>query len=113
MAQDSYLVVEMAALKSIGSLLQDSGWTSALVEARFASSGTAESYLSDSSVTRNRRARQITECCLYKQSIAAYNSYSRDASESSEGVLDFKEWCEQRGLKSGSPQFAFNFGILF
>ena len=46
------LHIEMAALKSIGTLLQSSGWTSAIVEADIASSGTAESFLSASSVTR-------------------------------------------------------------
>jgi len=81
------LHIEMAALKSVGSLLQDSGWTSALVEAGIASSGTAESYLSASSVTRTRQAHQITACCLYKLRKSAYASYSRDASQSSEDVL--------------------------
>ncbi|CAE1171218.1 unnamed protein product [Acanthosepion pharaonis] len=36
------LHIEMTALKSIGSMLADSGWTSALVEADVASSGTAD-----------------------------------------------------------------------
>ena len=35
--------IETAALKSIGTLLKDSGWTGALVEAEIASSETAES----------------------------------------------------------------------
>ena len=35
------LHIEMAALKSIGTLLRDSGWTGALVEAGIASTGTA------------------------------------------------------------------------
>ena len=35
------LHIEMAALRSIGTLLQDSGWTGALVEAGITSSGTA------------------------------------------------------------------------
>ena len=99
------LHIEMAALKSVGSLLQDSGWTSALVEAGIASSGTAESYLSASSVTRTRQAHQITACCLYKLRKSAYASYSRDASQSSEDVLSFEEWCKKRRLES--PQFAF------
>ena len=53
----------MAVLKSVGSLLQDSRWTSALVEVAVASSGTAKSYLSASSVTRTRQAHQFTACC--------------------------------------------------
>ena len=44
------LPIEMAALKSIGTLLQSSGWTIAIVEADIASSGTAEFVLSASSV---------------------------------------------------------------
>ena len=36
------LHIEMAALKSIGTLLRDSGWTGALVEAGIASPGTAD-----------------------------------------------------------------------
>ena len=39
------LHIEMAALKSIGSLVQNTGWTSALVEAGVALSGATESYL--------------------------------------------------------------------
>lgn len=60
------LHVEIAALRSIGTLLQDSGWTSAIVEAEVASFGTTESYLSASSVTRTRQADQITAYSLYK-----------------------------------------------
>ena len=70
----------MSTMKLIGSLLQDSGWTSAFVEARVASSGTTESYLLTSIVTRSRQAHYITACCLYKQMRAAYNSYSKDTS---------------------------------
>ena len=49
------LHIEMAALKSIGTLLQDSGWTGALMEAGVASPGTAESFLTASSITRTRQ----------------------------------------------------------
>lgn len=46
--EDKYLVmfggfhIEMAELRSLGSLLKDSGWTGALVEASVTSSGTAD-----------------------------------------------------------------------
>ena len=56
------LHIEMTAMKSIGSILEDSGWTSALVEAGVASSGTADSFLSATNVTRTRQAHQITTC---------------------------------------------------
>jgi len=54
------LHIEMTALKSIGTLLKDSGWTSALVEAGVASPGTADSFLSASNITRTRQGHQIT-----------------------------------------------------
>ncbi len=53
------LHIEMAALRSIGTFLLDSGWTTCLVEAGIASSGTAESFLTVFSVTRTRQAHQI------------------------------------------------------
>ena len=46
------LHIEMAALKSIGTLLQLSDWTSAIEEPDIAPSGTADSVLSASRVTR-------------------------------------------------------------
>ena len=38
------LHIEMAVLKSLGTQLEDSGWTSTIVEAGLASPGTAESF---------------------------------------------------------------------
>ncbi len=77
------LHIEMAALRSIGTLLQDSGWTGALVEAGVASSGTAESFLSASSVTRTRQMHQITASSLYKLMKAAYIDYCTNEAEHS------------------------------
>ena len=76
--EDKYVImfgglhIEMAALKSIGTLLQSSGWTGALVEADLATPGTAESYLHASSVTRTRHMHQVTACSLYKLLKEAY-----------------------------------------
>ena len=64
----------MAARRLIGSLPQDSDLTSAFVEAGDSSSGTTDSFLSASGVSRSRQAHQIIACCLYKQRKAAYNS---------------------------------------
>ena len=58
------LHIEMAAFKSIGTLLRDSGWTGALKESWIAASGTAESFLFASSVTRKRQMHKVTACCL-------------------------------------------------
>ncbi len=90
------LHIELAAMRSIGALLQDSGWTSALVEAGVASSGTAESFLSVASITRTRQAHQITACSLHKLMKAAYTNYTSEASENSEEVIDFEDWCNRQ-----------------
>ena len=99
------LHIEMAALKSIGTLLQSSGWTSSIVEGDIASSGTAESFLSASSVTRTRQAHQITSSCLDKLLKNAYEYYSNKAVANADAILSFETWCQKR-LKE-SPQFHF------
>ena len=92
----------MAALKSIGSLLQNSGWTGAITEAGIAALGTAESFLTAASITRTRQMHQITACGLYKLWKAAYADYC--AVEVGQR-LDFEAWRESRKLQS--PQFQF------
>ncbi|KAK5868005.1 hypothetical protein PBY51_012452 [Eleginops maclovinus] len=99
------LHIVMAALKSIGTLLQESGWTGALVEAGVASSGTTKSFLSAASITKTRQAHQITACSLYLLLKAAYNDYCTEAADNSEEVLCFDAWCDSRKLPS--PQFQF------
>lgn len=96
------LHIEMAALRSLGTILENSGWTSAIAEAGVASSGTAESFLTVSSVTRTRLAHQITACCLYKLMKEAYQDYSE---ESSGSTLTYEDWCDKR--RHDSPQFQF------
>ena len=83
------LHIEMAAL---GTLLEDSGWNSAIVEAGLASSGTAESFLTASSVTKTRQAHQITACTLYKLIRGAYEDYCSEDSS----TLTFEEWRNKR-----------------
>ena len=70
--------------------------------------GTAESYLSASSVTRTRQAHQITACSLYKLMKKAYHDYCSEES----GISDktFEDWCEQR--RKESPQFQFWYLVL-
>lgn len=98
------LHIEMAALRSVGTLLQESGWSDALTEAQVASSGTAKSFLSASSVTRTRQAHQVTLSALYRLKKNAYDQYMSDESESSPR-LDFPRWCEKR--KKENPQFCY------
>lgn len=60
------LHVEMALWKTVGDYLDCSGWTNALTQAGIASSGTAESFLSCSHVTRTRHAHQVNAVVLRK-----------------------------------------------
>ncbi|RXN31429.1 hypothetical protein ROHU_004760 [Labeo rohita] len=96
------LHIEMAAFSSLGTLLQSSGWTGALVEAVVASSGTADSFLSASSVTRTRHMHQVTACCLYMLRKEAYEYHCADQND---GALNFNDWCEK--CRKESPQFQF------
>ena len=86
-------------------LLKNNVWTSALVEARVASPGTADLLLSASSVTRTQYGHQITVCSLYELMKDAYNVYREETPDNTNTT--FEVWCtEQR-----SPQFKFWFLI--
>ena len=97
------LHIEIAANRSLGTLLENSGWTSAIVDAGVASSGTAESFVNVSSVTKTRQAHQITACSLHKLMNEAYQDYCSE--DSGESTLTFGDWCDMR--KQQSPQFKF------
>ena len=60
------LHIEMAIWKTLGDYLESSGWTSALVQAGVASSGTADSYLKVSHLTRTKHAHQLSVLVLSK-----------------------------------------------
>ena len=104
--EDIYLVmfdglhIEMAALKSLGALLRDSGWTGALVEAGVVSSGTAESHLSVSSVTKTHQMHQVTASSLFNLLKAACNEYFNEQADNLVNVLGLEGWCTR-------PQFHF------
>ena len=102
------LHIEMAALRSIETLLQDSGWTAALAEAGITSSGTAESFLSAANVTRTRQAHQITASSLYKLMKIAYNDHCNDTVE--DELISFHDWCGKH--RQESPQFQYWYLIL-
>ena len=83
----------IAEMRSIRTLPQDSGWTSAICEANVASSGTAESFLTASSITRTRQAHQITACSLHNLMKKAYQDYGTD--EPGSPPLALEDWCVQ------------------
>ena len=59
--------IEIAALKLAGTFLKGSGWTTALEEAKVASSGTAESFIYASNIakTRQRASRSQRVVCMH------------------------------------------------
>ena len=59
------LHTEMALWKTLGDVLQGSGWTTALIEADVASSGMADSFLKAAHLTRTRHAHQVTLLTLH------------------------------------------------
>ena len=97
----------MAALESTGTLLQSSGWTSAIVEADTASIGTAESFWSASSITRTRHAHQITASCLYNLLRKTYEYYCHEAVANAVTTLLFEALCQKH--RKESPYFHFIF----
>ena len=78
--------------------LEDSGWTNALVQADIASSGTADSFIRASHVTKTRHAHQVTCACLY---ILLDRAYREGSMPTDTGTMPtFEEWCTQRAAES-------------
>ena len=103
------LHIEMNALKVLGDLLDSSGWTGALTQANIASTGTADSYLKVSHVTRTRHAHQVTASSLNILLHKAYTEYS-SSQKNEESLSSLEAWCQERA--KASPQFHFWFTIL-
>ena len=85
------LHIEMTALKMLGDLLEGSGWIGALVQAEVATSGTANSFLRASHVTRTRCAHQITASALYLLLQKAYTEYCDSLTDGNEQI-SLDEW---------------------
>ena len=103
------LHIEIAALKTLGDLLDGSGWTGALVQAGIATPGTADSFLKASHVTCTRRAHQVTASSLYLLLQKAYTEYNNDLEEG-DNVMSLEDWCTERAVSC--LQFHFWFIIL-
>ena len=88
------LHTEMAAIKTLGDLLDGSGWTAALVNANVITDGRAEALLHASHVTRTRRAHHVTACALYILQKRAYDHFVEAAS--TDELLDFEDWCTKQ-----------------
>ena len=97
------LHIEMAALETLGDLLDSSGWTGALVQPGVTTAGAADSFLQAAHVTRTRRANQVTASSLY---LLLQKAFSEGADEGH----DPEDWCAER--VQASPQFHFWWIIL-
>lgn len=98
------LHIEMGALRVLGEWLDQSGWTSALVQVNITPSGIADSCLTASHVGRSRRAHQVTACGLYILLTTSYKQY-QDSLAIDAITLGVDEWCKQRCEES--PHFNF------
>lgn len=96
------LHIEMAALSILETWLEDSGWTSTLVQANIASPRVVNSFVKGSNVKRTQHAHQVTAAVLHSLLTQTYDEYKQ--TEALE-VLSFSDWC--RGMTQALPQFHF------
>ena len=82
--------------------MRDSGWTNALVQANIASSGTADSFIRASHVTKTRHAYQVTAATLHTLLKQAYsgNFTPDDGNTTQPDDEVFEKWCTQRAKTS-------------
>ena len=92
------LHIEKMLYQVLGDWLDGSGWTSILVTAGVAGSGTAQSFLSAAHITRTRYVHQVTSLALYTLARKAYVSDQAGATEENEASYD--DWmrlkCQQQ-----------------
>ena len=66
------LHTEMALWKTLGDLLDGSGWTAALTEAEVASAGMTDSFWKAAHLTRTRHVHQVTLLALHNLQLEAF-----------------------------------------
>jgi len=99
----------MAGLKVIGNWLKDCGWVEAIVEAKIASAGTADSFLKVSHITRARHAHRVSASSLHVVLKKSYTQYTASF-ESGSQPEEFEKWCGRQ--KQESPHFKFWYAAL-
>jgi hypothetical protein len=97
------LHTEMAALKTLGDLLDHSGWTTALVNANVVSAGRSEALLQASHVARTRYCHQVTVAALHILQQQAY--VSNQNLQSDTAAMNMSEWCIEQAEKF--PNFCY------
>jgi len=104
------LHIEMACFKFLGDLLRDCGWTTALLDADIATSGTAESFLSCSNTKKTRQAHQVTVCVLFDLLMSAFESCHNENADESIDFDTFLAWCSEQKIKK--PHFEFWYSMM-
>lgn len=94
------LHIEMALWHAIGELLDGCGWTTALCDAGVASSGTADSFLKVTHLTKTRHSHQLTALALSKLQRDAWQI----AVEANSNI-SFEDW--KKDMEKQSPTFKF------
>lgn len=102
------LHIEMATLSFLGDLLEDSGWTSALVQANIASPGVANAFLKGSNVKRARHAHEVTASALFCLLNKAFHMF-KDKGLIAQS-MSFDDWCSDHSTLY--PQFQFWYTTL-
>ena len=82
----------MTALKVLGDWLEDTGWVEALVQAKVASAGTADSFLKAFHITRTRHAHQVTASSMYILLNRSYAHYQESLEPECRNVPQFYFW---------------------
>lgn len=95
------LHLEMALWSVCGDLLESSGWTAALTEAQIASSGTADSFLKVTHLTRTRHVHQVTALALH--------NLQRDAFLQTPGLVHDEEAFQQWKTSTREQSSTFHF----
>jgi hypothetical protein len=107
-------------LQVLGDLLDASGWTNALVEAGIASSGTADSFIHGTKVSKTRHAHQVIaifhhsinlfQFISFQVTAAALHKLLDEAWRASKSELTLDEWSKLRSKESA--HFCFWYEIL-
>ena len=96
------LHTEMTFITALVDSLENSGWSTVIMNAGVARSGVAQSLVLGLDVARTKYALQITTCYINILMLVTYDKYIAD---NSNGFTDFDTWC--RDMESKDPMFCF------
>lgn len=71
-----------------------------MVQADIASTGTADSFIKASHVTKTRHAHQVTAASIHALLLRAYAEYTSEAATAETDVMSLEQWCAMRAEQS-------------